>query len=64
MTQLKGFKFLATMVLVFKKTENDNKTKYDNFYSSSKTEIIVNEVILMMCFNQSILQLSQKEENL
>ena len=45
------------MVLVFKKTENDNKTKYDNFYSSSKTEIIVNEVILMMCFNQSILQL-------
>ena len=57
MTQLKGFKFLATMVLVFKKTENDNKTKYDNFYSSSKTEIIVNEVILMMCFNQSILQL-------
>ena len=57
MTQLKGFKFLATMVLVFKKTENDNKTKYDSFYSSSKTEIIVNEVILMMCFNQSILQL-------
>ena len=57
MTQLKGFKFLATMVLVFKKTENDNKTKYDDFYWSLKTETIVNEVILMMCFNQSILQL-------
>ena len=40
MTQLKGFKFVTTLVLVFKKTK---KTKYDNFYSSSKAEIITNE---------------------
>ena len=40
MTQLKGFKFVTTLVLVFKKTK---KTKYDDFYSSSKAEIITNE---------------------
>ena len=33
---------MATLVLVFKKIESKNKTKYDNFYSSSKTEIIIN----------------------
>ena len=34
---------MTTLVLVFKKTENEDKTKYDNFYSSSKAEIIINE---------------------
>ena len=43
MTQLKGFKFVTTLVLVFKKIESEGKTKYDNFYSSSKAEIIINE---------------------
>ena len=43
MTQLKGFKFVATLVLVFKKIETKNKTKYDDFYSSTKAEIIINE---------------------
>ena len=43
MTQLKGFKFVTAFVLVFKKTEIEDKTKYDNFYSSSKVEIIINE---------------------
>ena len=41
--QLGGFKFVATLVLVFKKTENKDKTKYENFYSSSKAELIINE---------------------
>ena len=41
MTQLKGFKFVATLVLVFKKIENEDKTKYDNFYSSSKAGVII-----------------------
>ena len=40
MPQLKGFKFV---VLVFKKIESEDKTKYDIFHSNSKTEIIVNE---------------------
>ena len=43
LTQLKGFKFLTTVFLVVKKIESKTKTKYDNFYSSSKAEIIINE---------------------
>ena len=34
---------MATPVLVFKKIESEDKTKYDNFYWSSKAEIIINE---------------------
>ena len=41
--QLRGFKFVTTLVLLFKNIESKDKTKYDNFYSSSKTEIIINE---------------------
>ena len=57
LTQLKGFKFVTTLVLehLLKKIESEDKTKYGSFYSSSKTEIIINEKILMMCSNQSIL---------
>ena len=43
LTQLKGFKFVATLVLVFKKIKDEDKKKYDNFYPSSKAEIIINE---------------------
>ena len=43
LTQLKGFKFVTTLVLVFKKIESKDKTKYDNFYSSSKVKIKINE---------------------
>ena len=42
LTRLKGFKLVATLVLVFQKIERKNKTKYDSFYSSSKAEIIIN----------------------
>ena len=43
LTQLKGFKFVTTLVLVSKKVECEDKVKFDNFYSSSKAEIIINE---------------------
>ena len=43
LTQLKGFKFVKTLALVFKKIESEDKTKYDNFYSSSNSEIIIIE---------------------
>ena len=43
LTGLKGFKFVITLVLVFKKIESEDKTKYASFYSSSKAEIIINE---------------------
>ena len=42
-TQLKGFKFVATLVLVFKKIESEDKTMYDPFYSNSKAELIISE---------------------
>ena len=57
LTQLKGFKFVTTLALVFKKIESEDKTKHDNFYSSSKAETVTNKVTLAMCFNQSMLQL-------
>ena len=34
---------MTTLVLAFKKIENKDKTKFNNFYSSSKAEIIINE---------------------
>ena len=43
MSELRGFKFVATLVLVFKKIVSEDKTKYDTFYSHSKAEIIINE---------------------
>ena len=43
LTQLRGFKFVTTIALVFKKTERKDKTKYDNSCSSSKAGIIINE---------------------
>ena len=43
LTQLKGFKFVATLDLVFEKMESDDKTKYDTFYSHSKAQRIINQ---------------------
>ena len=43
LSELRGFKFLTTLVLVFKKIESKDNTKFDNFYSRSKAEIIINE---------------------
>ena len=43
LNQLKDFKFVATLFLVFKRIENKENAKHDNFYSSSRAEIIINE---------------------
>ena len=43
MSELRGFKFRITLVLVFKKIESKHKTKYDNFYSSTEAEVIINK---------------------
>ena len=43
MSELRGFKFLKRLVLVFQNIESEDKTKYDTFYSNSKAEIIINE---------------------
>ena len=34
---------MTTLVLEFKKIENDDKTKYSIFYSTSKAETIIDE---------------------
>ena len=34
---------MTALVLVFKKIESEDKTKYDKFYSSPKAEITVSE---------------------
>ena len=36
-TQLKGFKFVTILVLVFKERENEDKTMYEYFYSKLKS---------------------------
>ena len=51
LSQLKGFRFVTTLVLVFKKIENEDKTKYDNFYSRSKAELIINESDIDVVFH-------------
>ena len=43
LTELTEFKFMTTLVLVTRKIESDDKTKYDTFYSHSKAEIIINK---------------------
>ena len=66
---------MTTLVEVYKKIENENKTNCDTFYSHSKGETFINErtlfihtqkqkqlstITLMIYLNQSILQLYQK----
>ena len=34
---------MTKLVVVFKKIESKDKTKYDTFYSSSKAEIVIND---------------------
>ena len=42
---------MKTLVLVFKKTESEDKTKYDNFYLSPKAKVIITE-----CDTDDVLQ--------
>ena len=42
-SEIRGFRFETELVLMFKKIESKDETKYENFYSSSKVEIIINE---------------------
>ena len=43
LSELRGFKFLTTLVLELKKIESDDETKYSIFYPSSKAEMFNNE---------------------
>ena len=54
LTQLEGFKVVTTLLIVFKKIESEDKTKYDSFYSNSKAEIVINESDIDDVFQSSI----------
>ena len=43
LTQLKGYKFVATLVIVFQKTESEEKKICDTFYANSKAGTDINE---------------------
>ena len=43
LSQLKGFKTVTTLALLFEKLESEDKTKFDTFYLNSKAETIINE---------------------
>ena len=43
MIKLKGFQFITTLVLEFKKIQSDDKILYSTFYLHSKPEVIINE---------------------
>ena len=58
--ELKSFKFVTTLVFVFKKIESEDKTKYDTFYSNSKAEIIINESDIDDVLQSILLQIFRK----
>ena len=43
MTELRGFKFVTTLVVEFKKIESDGASKDDPYYSHSKVKTFINE---------------------
>ena len=53
LSELRSFRFVTTSVLVFKEIEGKDETKYDNFYSSSKAEIIINEINIENVFKKA-----------
>ena len=71
LTQLKGFKIVATLILVFKQIKSEDKTKHENFCSTSKctaiitdiqkpfgkaqTEILIQSLIILLVFQSIIL---------
>ena len=43
LSELRGFKFVKTLVLVFKKIESNDETKYSSFCLNLKAEAVINE---------------------
>ena len=55
---------MITLVLVIKNIESKDKTKYDNFYSSSKAEIIFNECDIDNVFQSIFTTIMENIQNL
>ena len=43
LAELKGVKFVMTLLLEFQKIESDDKTKYNTFYLNLKVKTVINE---------------------
>ena len=63
LSELRGFKFVTTLVLESKKIESNDESKYSTFYSNSKQKELLMKVILMRYLDQFILQLCQTCKN-
>ena len=61
---INSFKFVAALVLEFRKIKRVEKTKYDILYLNSKQKQLLMKVTLTMFLNQSVLQLYQSYKNL
>ena len=55
---MKGFKFVATLVLELEKIEQDDETKYSAFYLAAKAETIILEIEIDDVFDPSIMIIS------
>ena len=54
LTKLRGFKFVTTLIIDFRKIESDDATKYT---TKAKQKQLLIKIILMMHLNQFILKL-------
>ena len=59
LTEIRGFKFVTTSILKFKKIENNVETKFIIFILTQKQKQLLMKVILMIYLNQFVLQLSK-----
>ena len=57
LTELRGLKFVTSLVLAFTKIESDDNTNYNTFYSGSNADIIINEsdIVFDSIYNKVIL---------
>ena len=62
--ELRGSKFVATLVIEIKILENNDVIKYTTFYSNPNVETIINEMTLIMYLNQSLPRLNQSYKNI
>ena len=53
LSELRSFRFVTTSVLVFKEIEGKDEIKYDNFYLSSKAEVIINKINIENVFKKA-----------
>ena len=56
-TELKGFKFVIALILVFKKIENIDETNYSTFIRPQRLKQLLIIMVFIVYLNQSIVQL-------